>query len=255
VAWDGTGFGSDGHIWGGEFLIGDYRGFRRAAHLEDMPMPGGDAAVRDPYRLATGYLHALFADMPAVPTLDFVSAAERTIIRQQVTQSINCPLTSSGGRLFDAVSALIGVCARTSYEAQAAIELEMAASVIPHPHSQVPYSYALEQREGCYVIRLRELFDDILDDLRAGSSANMMAVRFHRTVADMIGVTCVHIGRDHGLSTVALSGGCFQNRLLLSLALAQLERAGFQVLLHRHVPCNDGGISLGQAVLAHYSTS
>jgi len=255
VAWDGTGLGSDGRIWGGEFFVGDYAGFQRVGHLEYMPMPGGEVAIRKPYRLALGYLLALFGELPIVPTLECVDGAEKSIIRKQVDQSINCPLTSAGGRLFDAVSALIGIRPEASYEAQAAIELEMAASAIQHPYDQRPYPCALELVEGAYVIRLSELFSGLLDDLRDGSSSNIMAARFHRTVSDMIATVCKRVGDEHGVSTVALSGGCFQNRLLLSLVVPRLEQLGFQVLLHSQVPCNDGGLSLGQAVLAHFATS
>ena len=253
VAWDGTGYGTDGRIWGGEFLVADYRGFRRAGHLEYLPMPGGEAAIRAPYRLAIGYLYALTGRVPSLPSLD-IGEAERRIIQQQVDRGINCPQTSAGGRLFDAVSALLGVRQRITYEAQAAVELEMAAQI---PNLQSPisngYPFGIEESEEGIVIRLRELFEALLTDLGDGVSVGKMAYRFHVTVAEMMRVVCERIARETGLRTVALSGGCFQNRLLLALVVPRLRDAGFRVLLHRQVPCNDGGISLGQAVIAHFA--
>lgn len=253
VAWDGTGYGTDGRIWGGEFLVADYRGFRRAGHLEYLPMPGGEAAIRAPYRLAIGYLYALTGRVPSLPSLD-IGEAERRIIQQQVDRRINCPQTSAGGRLFDAVSALLGVRQRITYEAQAAVELEMAAQI---PNLQSPisngYPFGIEESEEGIVIRLRELFEALLTDLGDGVSVGKMAYRFHVTVAEMMRVVCERIARETGLRTVALSGGCFQNRLLLALVVPRLRDAGFRVLLHRQVPCNDGGISLGQAVIAHFA--
>ncbi len=258
VAWDGTGYGSDGHIWGGEFLVADYRGFRRAAHLEYLPIPGGEAAIRNPYRLATGYLYALTGQLPSLrpppaPT-NFGGEEELRIIQQQIDQGINCPQTSAGGRLFDAVSALLGIRERITYEAQAAIELEMAAQ-IPNPKSQISNSYpfGVEEGEDGMVIRLRPLFEALLADRRGGVAVGKMAYRFHVTVAEMMRVVCERIAGETGLRTVALSGGCFQNRLLLALVVPRLQGVGLRVLLHRQVPCNDGGISLGQAVIAHFA--
>ena len=273
VAWDGTGYGIDGHIWGGEFLVADYRGFRRAAHLEYMPMPGGEAAIRNPYRLAIGYLYALTGELPSDvvdrsgrchPPVSFaahVGEEELRIIQRQIDQGVNCPHTSAGGRLFDAVSALLGIREQASYEAQAAIELEMAAQEVwgcgrvgaePQPGSS-GYPFGIEGGEDGAVIRLRALFEALLADRQGGMSVGEMAYRFHVTVAEMMQVMCERIARQTGLRTVALSGGCFQNRLLLALIVPRLQEAGLHVLLHRQVPCNDGSISLGQAVIAHFA--
>jgi hydrogenase maturation protein HypF len=262
VAWDGTGYGLDGRIWGGEFFIGDYRGFRRAAHLEYLPMPGGDAAILNPWRLALGYLYALTGELPDLPPSAAepgrsLSDQERRIVRQQVDRQLNTPLTSAAGRLFDAVATLIGVRQRVTYEAQAAIELEMLATQwgAEHRTGDVPPAYPFTLREGQdgVIIGLRELLGAIQADLAAGRSQAEIGWRFHHTLADMIVFVCRQIATDSDLGTVALSGGCFQNRLLLELAVPRLEGAGFHVLLHRQVPCNDGGISLGQAALAHFS--
>ena len=277
VAWDGTGYGIDRRIWGGEFLVADYHGFRRLAHLEYLPMPGGEAAIRNPYRLAIGYLYALTGHLPldvCSPPFSFeTSEEELRIIQRQIDRGVNCPQTSAGGRLFDAVSALLGIRERVSYEAQAAIELEMAAQ-IANPKSQTPnpkspisnlrspmsdLAYPFDIEEGgdggkrVAVIRLRALFEALIADRRDGVAAREMAYRFHVTVAEMMRAMCKQIAQETGLRTVALSGGCFQNRLLLALVVPRLHDLGLRVLVHRHVPCNDGGISLGQAVIAHFA--
>ena len=260
VAWDGTGYGTDGRIWGGEFLVANYHGFQRVAHLEYLPMPGGEAAIRNPYRLAIGYLYALTGQLPSfrppsVPP-DFGGEEELRIIQQQIDKGINCPQTSSGGRLFDAASALLGVRERITYEAQAAVELEMAVKELRITNNELRnYPFGVEEGEGGMVIRLRGLFEALLADRRRGVGVGEMAYRFHVTVAEMVGAVCERIARETGLRTVALSGGCFQNRLLLVLVVPRLREVGLRVLLHRQVPCNDGGISLGQAVIAHFAAN
>jgi len=254
VAWDGTGYGSDGHIWGGEFLVADYGGFRRAGRLEYLPMPGGEAAICNPYRLAIGYLYALTGQLPASLFEADTDEGELRIIQQQVDQRINCPLTSAGGRLFDAVSALLGIRRRVTYEGQAAIEMEMAsASCALHLERVAAYPFGVEQDASEKVIRLRSLFESLLGDLKEGKDAGEIACRFHVTIAEMMRVMCEQIAQETGLRTVALSGGCFQNRLLLELVVPRLQRMGLRVLLHRRTPCNDGGISLGQAVVANFA--
>ena len=275
VAFDGTGYGTDGHIWGGEFLIADYHGFRRVGHLEYLPMPGGEAAIRNPYRLAIGYLYALtgqlpsFCPPPVPPNLGGEGGEEKErpasgagageeelrIIRQQIDKGINCPQTSAGGRLFDAVSALLGVRERITYEAQAAVELEMAVKIsnLESQISNMSYPFSVEEDGDGVVIRLQGLFEALIAGLRGGVAVGEMAYRFHVTVAEIIGAMCERIAQETGLRTVALSGGCFQNRLLLALVVPRLREVGLRVLLHRQVPCNDGGISLGQAVVANFA--
>ena len=255
VAWDGTGYGLDGRIWGGEFFTGGYHGFRRVAHLEYLPMPGGEAAIRNPWRLALGYVLALTGETP-----DLSGLADREImaVRHQVEHRLNTPYTSAMGRLFDAVAALLGVRHCVSYEAQAAIELEMLATrrAVGRTVAERPltYPYELEQTQAGMVIRLKELLKAILSDHRNGIDVAEIGWRFHHSLAEMLTGVCCQIADETGLRTVALSGGCFQNRLLLALSVLRLEEAGFQVLLHRQAPCNDGGVSLGQAVLAHFAS-
>jgi hydrogenase maturation protein HypF len=262
---DGTGLGTDGHIWGGEWLVGDYRGFRRAAHLEYLPLPGGDAATRAPWRIAYSYLHTLLRDVPDGTIPPDVSHAEISLLSQQLERGLNCPLTSSMGRLFDAVSALLGICSRTSYEAQAAIELEMKASSqvgtwepgnwgLEIGATTAPYPFALRSDGDQQIVTLKELFGALLYEVESGTPVATIARRFHETVARMTVDVSQRIAAGTGLHTVALSGGCFQNRLLLALTVPALRQAGFRVLLHRQAPCNDGGLSLGQAAIAHFAT-
>ena len=251
VALDGTGYGSDGQVWGGEFLVADYQGFQRMGHLQYVPLPGGEAAIRRPYRMAIGHLYSLLGNEgleAALPFLGDLDSQEIQIIKQQVEQGINTPLTSSGGRLFDAVSALLGFHAEATYEGQAAIQLEMMAY---DTDDDVVYPFAIVERGDAKIIRLSELWGAILHDLRAEVPAGAIAARFHNTIAQMIVQMCDRISEETGLQQVALSGGCFQNRLLLTKATSMLREAGFEILTHHQVPCNDGGVSLGQAVIAN----
>jgi hydrogenase maturation protein HypF len=275
VALDGTGYGLDGAIWGGEWLVGSYAGFRRAAHLEYLPLPGGDTAIRHPWRIAAGYIYCLLGP-DAVPSWLFHSSpgAEFAFYRQ-IDRQINTPPTSSMGRLFDAVSALLRACHTATYEAQAAIELEQLAltsSVNRQGHKRHEgsepedaaggpgdvsigggsYPFGLEEGGDGLVVRLRPLLASVLAEMQQGQPAAEIAFRFHAAVAQMIVQVCGQIRRESGIQTVALSGGCFQNRLLVKLTAPLLEEARLRVLLHRQVPCNDGGVSLGQAVMAGF---
>jgi len=255
VALDGTGYGSDGNIWGGEFIAADYSRFTRMGHLEYLPLPGGALAIKKPFRTAVGYLLSLFGN--AVPNRDLpflkeINPAEIDIIHRQIEKGINSPLTSSCGRLFDAVAALIGVRGEIDYEAQAAIELEMAAGGQADETGHYPFSLLTE--DGQSIIKLEELFAAVVKDIKSDIPQARIAARFHNTVARMIIDLCKVISIESGLSQVVLSGGVFQNRLLLSKTVSRLETEGFEVFTHHRVPCNDGGISLGQAIIASYST-
>ncbi|MFC1931539.1 carbamoyltransferase HypF [Chloroflexota bacterium] len=254
VAFDGTGYGSDGHLWGGEFLICDYQNFERAAHLEYIPMPGGAAAIRRPYRMALGYIFTMLGTatpLKGLPIISQVPAAEIAIIKKQLAREFNAPLTSSMGRLFDAVSAIVGIRGQIDYEAQAAIELEMTA---PDDITEFEaYPFNITRENDGEIIKLRELISAVVRDVQSGTLAAVISGRFHQTVARIIVETCRLISKRTGINMVALSGGVFQNRLLLNLAINSLEKEGFRVLSHRLIPCNDGGISLGQAVIAHYN--
>jgi hydrogenase maturation protein HypF len=251
VSFDGTGYGTDGHIWGGEFMVTDYKKFTRVAHLQYLPLPGGAQAIKKPYRTATGYLLAL--DIPLdkkLPLFKYVTDEELEIIRHQIRKNINTPLTSSMGRLFDAVSALIGVRGIIDYEAQAAIDLEMLAYDAANERGSYPFS--IEEQNDNSVIKIYDLLTAVIKDLHRHTAKAVIAARFHNTVAQIIVTTCQAISAKTGLKKTALSGGVFQNRLLLRKATASLESVGFEVYTHRQVPCNDGGISLGQVAIANF---
>jgi len=252
VALDGTGYGSDGTIWGGEFLLADYKDFKRVGHFEYVPLPGGAAAIKKPYRMALSYLYTLLGEdfkLDGLP-LAGIKQAEIEVIKQQLKRKINSTLTSSAGRLFDAVSALVGVRGEIDYEAQAAIELEMLA---PDKMKAGAYPFSIEEEGGMRVVKLRELLLGVVEDIRNKVPVPEISLKFHYTVAEIVAGMCKLIARESSIKRVALSGGVFQNRLLLKLATAALKREGFEVLTHRLVPANDGGISLGQAVVANFA--
>ena len=253
VAFDGSGFGEDGTVWGGEFLITRYDGFERAACLEPMPLPGGEVSIKRPYRLAFAYLHALGLDTAGLPSISAINEEERTIIAAQIARRVNTPLTSSAGRLFDAASAFLGVVRTISFEGQAAIGLEMAAAATSDgpDGTGAPYPFSVEETDGLSLIRIGGLFAALSADARSDAPLPQIAYRFHLTVAAMIRDIAARIAAKTGIKTAVLSGGCFQNRLLTRLATGLIEDVGLKCITHRQVPCNDGGISLGQAAVAH----
>jgi len=256
VAFDGTGYGTDGTIWGGEFLLTDWHSFQRVGHLEYVPLPGGTAAINKPYRMALSYLYTLLGEDFSLEGLPIskVNSAELDIIKQQLKRGINSPLTSSAGRLFDAVSALAGVRGEIDYEAQAAIELEMLAPDELDEFEGKSYPLSIIKDQGIKVVKLEELISTIVDDVRNQVPTPIISLKFHNTMAQIIAEMCKTIAKESGINKVALSGGVFQNRLLLKLATSALHKNDLTVLTHHLVPCNDGGISLGQAVIANFSS-
>jgi len=254
VAFDGTGYGEDGTIWGSEFLLVDRDRFTRLGHFEYVPLPGGDAAVKRPYRIALSYLYRLLGaesldlDFPFLHGLD---PFEIRLVRDQIDKNINAPMTCSAGRLFDAVSALLGIRNEIDYEGQAAVELEMAGTGCDF--DGFLYPFRTEGQNGVAVIRLVDLLRGVTKDLFREVPKALISARFHHTVAHIIGKTCAELARKHGIKKVALSGGVFQNRTLLNLAKGRLLEEELDVLTHKYVPCNDGCISLGQAVVANFA--
>jgi hydrogenase maturation protein HypF len=244
VAFDGTGYGTDGAIWGGEVLVADYATCRRAAYLRYVPLPGGDEAIRRPYRSALAHLWAAGVAWEAgLPPVDAASGVELTVLAKQLERGVNTVPTSSMGRLFDAVSALAGVRQQVNYEAQAAIELEMLVA----PRAEAAYAFAIDhdgQIDPAPVIRA------VVHDVRAGVPAGVIAARFHNGLADLVGEVSCRLRDETGLDAVALSGGVFQNVTLLARVVPRLRQAGFTIYTHRQVPPNDGGVALGQAVVA-----
>ena len=294
VAFDGTGYGTDGTIWGGEFLIADLAGFRRVGHLAPVPMPGGAAAVRQPWRMAAAYLDAAFPDgLPGEPDVARRNQDRWDSVRTLARKGINAPLTSSAGRLFDAAAALLGVRDTINYEGQAAVELEQFADQtelarLPgvggtagaaEAGGSVEAIVAAEEVAGMraggppaggspaggspaggyraslsgdepFQVAGADLILEAARDLTHGTAPAIIAARFQHGIVRLIEDGCATIRDRHGVETVALSGGVFQNLTVLGGAVTRLEARGFRVLTHSRVPCNDGGISLGQAVVA-----
>jgi hydrogenase maturation protein HypF len=256
VAFDGTGLGSDGRIWGGEFLVADYRNSQRVGHLEYLPLPGGDAATRKPYRIGIAYILSLLGEgalNQGLPVMEDISKGEIGIIQRQIERGLNSPLTSSMGRLFDAISALMGIRGEIDYEGQAAVELEMIAYNENYADDNESYPYSIMENKGIRIMKVGDLLSAIVEELHQDVSKARISVRFHNTVAQMINSMCQLVASETGIKEVALSGGVFQNRLLLNKTVSRLEKNGFQVFTHKQVPCNDGGISLGQAVIANFA--
>ena len=246
VAFDGVGLGTDGTAWGGEFLLADLAGFSRAAHLAEVVMPGGDAAARQPWRMAAAHLDAAYdGEMPSGLAVAARQGRRWEQVLSVARAGVNAPLTSSAGRLFDAVSSLLGVRDVVTYEGQAAIELEHHADPAETGTYVIPVTD--DPVASCEVAHLIRA---LTEDLAAGTAVPLLAARFHNALADLVLDVCRRLRELSGRSTVALSGGVFQNALLLSRCLDRLEGNGFEVLTHRQVPPNDGGISLGQAAVA-----
>lgn len=248
VAFDGTGYGTDGRIWGGEFLVADFAGFTRRAHFRNVLLPGGDAAVRQPWRMALSYLRDTFGAQipPALSCFRDVPADQLALVDRMLAHRLQAVETSSCGRLFDAVAALVGLGREVTFEGQAAIALESAAT------NGVSDRYGFEIEEGePIVLDFRPAIAAIVTDISVGSSAGDISARFHNTLTAAVVEVCCRIRQSDGLNRVCLSGGTFQNVTLLRHVTQELRRCGFGVFLHAMVPPNDGGISLGQAVIAN----
>ena len=249
VAWDGTGYGEDGTVWGGEFLLSDKTGFQRLAHLYQYPMPGADACIYRIYRMAMGVLSELYDDeeeaLIRLKELLEIKKKEGASVVFQLKNGVNTPLTSSAGRMFDVAAALAGLRSEAQYDGQAACELEAVAVETGHY-----YSFMLDRSKEPWVIDTRQLFREVLEDVQIGVDAGMIAGKFHETMARSIVETCRELSAETGIERVALSGGVFQNELLTLRVLKGLRAADLVPFIHRRVPTNDGGISLGQAIIA-----
>ncbi|MGD9310708.1 MAG: carbamoyltransferase HypF [Desulfosarcina sp.] len=248
LSFDGTGLGTDGTIWGGEVLVADYVGFTRAAHLEAVPMPGSAAAIREPWRMAVSHLWSVLGDrwdLSAHPQLPDADPEQVAVLIKMMQTGTNSPLTSSLGRLFDAVAAIIGLRSQVVFEGQAAMELEMIAD---------------DRESGCYdfawngdavlQIATGPIIQAVIEDVASNVSPAVISARFHNTLVTLFDLLCRQLRDDTGIDRVALSGGVFQNSRLFTGLSTVLEKSGFSLLTHRLVPTNDGGISLGQAVVA-----
>ena len=253
-SFDGTGYGTDGAIWGGEVLLAGYASFDRRAHLRYVPLPGGDAAVQRPYRTALAHLWAAGVEwLPELPPVAACPPEERLLLQRQLARGFNCVPTSSMGRLCDAVAALAGVCQTATYEAQAAIELEALAvgdTLLSTELAGSGYEFGLQESDGVTIVDPAPLIRRVVGDVLQGRPPGQIATLFHAALASLI-VRLAHDLRGRtGIGRVALSGGVFQNVVLLRTAVHELRRIGFTVYVHHHVPPNDGGIALGQAAIA-----
>jgi hydrogenase maturation protein HypF len=250
VSWDGTGYGTDGAAWGGEFLLTDEQSFQRVAHFRQFRLPGGDAVAREPRRTALGVFYEIsdergISDRRRAPIASF-SEGELDVIRQMLSKRVRSPLTSSAGRLFDAVSSILGLRQSVTFEGQAAMELEFAIQ----PDIDETYSFEITD-DLPSIIDWAPMIAEILIDLQNGEASGRISAKFHNTLTEII----LAIARRVGEPRILLTGGCFQNRYLVERTVRQLLAAGFQPYWHQRVPPNDGGIALGQVVAAARSTS
>jgi len=252
VSFDGSGFGEDGCIWGGEFLISNQKEFKRVAHFKYIALPGGEVAIKEPWRIALSYLYEAYGDecsrISCQVLSDLVECEKINIVQNLIKKRINSPLTSSAGRIFDAVSSILGLRGKINYEGQAAIELEMLAE----EKKESLYSFDIIENEGKFIIDVLPLIREIIEEKKKKKDLAVIATRFHWSMSNIILRVCELLREKFGLNKVALSGGVFQNNLLLKQVISLLTSSGFEVMLHSLVPPNDGGISLGQAVVAYH---
>lgn len=250
VAFDGTGYGADGNIWGGEFLISSFRNFKRRAHFKNLPMPGGDMAVREPWRMAAAYLRDCFGDdflYLDIPFTRMIKKRDYAILRYMVDRKINSPLTSSAGRLFDAVASMVTGIFTVRYEAEAAIGLERSAQRV---REERRYRSDIIERDKNFIIDPKGMVREIVRDIKLKISTPVIAARFHNTLANMIKDICIRLRDESGINRVVFTGGVFQNGLLTKKAQYILRALKFRVYMHKDVPTSDAGISIGQAMIA-----
>ena len=249
LALDGTGYGADGAAWGGEVLLADMIQFQRMAFLAYTGLPGSNAAIKAPWRMAVSYLYATFGNdfqNLNLPLFEQVGEQKIRFIVDMIDKKINTPLTSSLGRLFDGIAAIIGLGNHISFEGQAAMNLEMIAA----DSMEVSYDYQLQYRETCLIL-WQPLIRGIIQDMHKGISSAIISAKFHATVINMFCEVCETVRKSSGVNQVALSGGVFQNTIILTGVMRLLQKKGFQVYTHSITPCNDGGLSLGQVLIAN----
>lgn len=241
IAFDGTGYGSDGKIWGCEFFVGDSHKQQRAAHLQYLPLPGGESSIKKPYRIAAAYVYSLLKEK-----LEITDDAETRIIHRMIDENSNVVYTSSMGRLFDCVSALLGITKEITYEAEAAINLEYTAQDTTSDY----YPFTVKD-EPTMVIEIKDTLKAIVSDMKKQIPRSVISTKFHNTIAEFSFHIADRLRTLHGLNSICLSGGVFQNRLLLNMMIDRLERGGFNVYTHKYLPNNDGCISYGQVIAAN----
>lgn len=263
VAFDGLGYGDDGNFWGGEFLVVDLSGYERAGHLDYVPMPGGELAIKEPWRMAISYLYQIYGDnIPMISplcthhftrnTMDKLDNPKIKVLLKMLSQRLNCPLTSSMGRVFDGIASVLDLQHTINYEGQAAIKLESIAD--EHESGSYPFGINADVGAHCNVpiiIQWQPVIKHILEDMQHKTANPTISARFHNSIVEMVVQVCIMLHDSKGLNDVVLSGGVFQNNFLFSRLFQKLKLRGFNVHSHKKVPCNDGGISLGQAVIAN----
>ena len=248
LSFDGTGYGSDGTIWGGEVLIAEAKQFERAAYLADVRMPGSAAAIKEPWRMAISYLYDAFGEnfrQLDLPIIKQIEPPKLNVIAEMILKGVNSPQTSSLGRLFDGVAAIAGIRQRVNFEGQAAMELEMLAA----GNTRSTYDYQWVSEDPIKILPA-SIIRGVVKDVQDGLSIAQISTKFHRTLIALFAEVCTVVRRNAELNRVVLSGGCFQNTILLTGLIQELESRNFEVFSHRQVPCNDGGVALGQALVA-----
>ena len=243
VSWDGTGYGLDGTIWGGEFLLATKTSFERVATFRPFRLPGGEKAVKEPRRTALGMLYELFSDevfrQQDLPTLRAFTSAELELLNQVLLKRVNTPVTTSVGRIFDAVASLIGLQQRVNYEGQAAMELEFLTQSAEREEC---YPFEINEAPNVKIVDWRSILEGILTDMKVHISRSIISAKFHNTLVEII----IAVAKKIGQPRVCLSGGCFQNRYLTERAVKRLQEEEYRPYWHQRVPPNDGGIALGQ---------
>ncbi|MBK1809859.1 carbamoyltransferase HypF [Clostridium sp. YIM B02505] len=258
VAYDGSGFGDDNTVWGGEFLIASQKNFKRVGHLRTKKMPGGDMAVRDPMRMGISYLYDTFknnktevfskiTDINNYNKIQTYNFHDIDIYTDMISKNINSPLTSSMGRFFDAVAYMLGFNRKVTFEGEAAIYLENIA----YGYSRAYYEFEIEQKENQYVINTNYIIYSVLKDIKKKIKKEVIAMKFHNTIIKFTEAMCIKLYNDYDINKVALSGGVFQNSILYERIYNNLASKGFRVYTNNKLPCNDGGISLGQIIIAN----
>ncbi len=251
VAFDGTGLGEDNRIWGAEFLVCDYKNFTRCAHLKEIPLIGAERAILAPWRLAAIWLYRIYKERFLNLGINFVKGINKKewqVLKNMYLSGFNSPLASSMGRLFDAVASLVLAKHKVKLEAELAMELEKIAT--GYRLQATGYKFKIVKSKDKYILDPSLMFKEIIADLKLNQAKEKIAYRFHLTMAEMVRKMCIILKKEAGINKVVLSGGVFQNNLLLSLTLDLLYKKDFQVFVHKNLSCNDSAISLGQAVIA-----
>ncbi|MDD5617904.1 MAG: hypothetical protein PHG69_02315 [Candidatus Omnitrophica bacterium] len=250
VAFDGTGYGSDGNLWGGEFLLVDKTGFKRAAHFKYLKMPGAEAAIKEPWRMAFSLLYDFMGKSVYKLNLECLKlkpGKDYEILNKMMDKNINCPLTSSAGRLFDAVSSILGICHKANFEAEAAIKLEKEAI---KSKEKSFYEFDILENDNCFVIGYNKLLKNMLNDIKNKLPGEDIARKFHNSLAEAIIKMANKIGKVYNIYDLVLSGGVFQNKLLFDAAVKKLKDNGYNIICDKNIPLNDLSICIGQVNVA-----